>query len=107
MCERGCGRGGDRRGRAGGRGDDDEKKTSLRQAGQLSLLRSLSHTETLGVGACAPAEMLCECVQGGNKILAKGAELLAEPLGKLTSLTSLNLVCARGVMTEWWAAKLS
>ena len=44
-----------------------------------------------------PAERPCvKVLQGGNKIGAEGAELLAEPLGKLTSLTSLDLVRARG-----------
>ena len=44
-----------------------------------------------------------ECVQYLNSIEAEGGWLLAEPLGKLTSLMSLNLVR----VTEWLAAKSS
>ena len=46
-------------------------------------------------------------MQRENKIEAEGGWLLAEPLGKLTSLTSLNLVRACGDLAEWWAAKCS
>ena len=46
-------------------------------------------------------------MQDFNRIEAEGAGHLAEPLGKLTRLTSLNLVRACGDMTEWWAAKWS
>ena len=45
-------------------------------------------------------------LQNSNSIEAEGAEHLAEPLGKLTSLTSLDLVHACVDMTEWFAAKL-
>ena len=46
-------------------------------------------------------------MQNSNWIGTKGAEHLSEPLGKLTSLTSLNLVRACDDLTVWWAAKCS
>ena len=45
-----------------------------------------------------------QSVQSKNILGAEGARHLAKPLGRLTSLTFLNLVRAFGDVTWWWAA---